>query len=92
MDILPPPLQWMRLTGLTILGRSTKLFYTLARLGSGHSTLVSPESGLCIEAPLKSGNSFFVMGFGMANPDVRLWHIIITCRLKCTEPSNSRFP
>ena len=74
MDTLPPPLQWMRLTGLTILGRSETLFHTLARIGSGRSTLVSPKTGLCIEAPPRSGNSFFVMGFGMANPDVRLAH------------------
>jgi len=74
MDTLPPPLQWMRLTGLTILGRSTTLFNTFAKYGSGQETLVSSETGLCIEAPPRSGNSFFVMGFGMANPDVRLAH------------------
>ena len=64
----------MRLTGLTILGRSTTLFHSLAKYGSGQPTLVSPETGLCIEAPPRSGNSFFVMGFGMANPDVSLAH------------------
>lgn len=46
----------------------------IAGFGSGRSTLVSPSTGLCIEAPPRSGNSFFVTGFSIANPEVVLAH------------------
>jgi hypothetical protein len=36
--------------------------------------LVVPDTQLCIEAPSGSGNSFFVNGFALANPCVRVAH------------------
>lgn len=67
-------IQKARLDALTALGRYPKLFHSIASIGSNRSTLVRPTTGLCIEAPPRSGNSFFVTGFSMANPTVQLAH------------------
>jgi hypothetical protein len=74
MGMLRTPSEWTRLTALTLLGRSTPLFYAAARLGSGGETLVSSTTGLCVEAPPRSANSFFTKGFSMANPGVSIAH------------------
>ena len=65
-----------RLGVQTQLGRSARLYPLLHRLrGAPRSgNLVGDETDLCIEAPSGSGNSFFVNGFRMINPDVRLAH------------------
>jgi len=65
-----------RLGAQTQLGRSPSLYRLLHRLrGAPRSgNLVEPTSDLCIEAPSGSGNSFFVNGFLMINPGVRLAH------------------
>jgi len=65
-----------RLGAQTQLGRSP-FFYRLLHRGRSaprSRNLVEPASDLCIEAPSGSGNSFFVNGFLMANPGVRLAH------------------
>jgi hypothetical protein len=67
-------LQRIRLAGLTALGRYPWAFSQVAALGSGRDTLVSPTTALCVEAPPRSGNSFFVVGFSMANPGLRVAH------------------
>jgi hypothetical protein len=60
----------------TQFGRSPFLYQLMHRLRSAprSDNLVGPDSELCIEAPSGSGNSFFVRGFQMINPDVRLAH------------------
>jgi hypothetical protein len=60
----------------TQLGRSPLLYRLLHRLRRAprSGNLVGPESDLCVEAPSGSGNSFFVNGFLMINPGVRLAH------------------
>lgn len=65
-----------RLRAQTEIGRSPFLYALLHRLrGAPRSAnLVGPASELCIEAPSGSGNSFFVNGFLMINPGVRLAH------------------
>jgi hypothetical protein len=65
-----------RLGVQTQLGRSAILYPLLHRLrGAPRSgNLVGDETDLCIEAPSGSGNSFFVNGFRMINPDVRVAH------------------
>lgn len=60
----------------TQMGRSP-LLYRLAHRARGAArsrNLVGAATDLCIEAPSGSGNSFFVNGFLMANPGVRLAH------------------
>jgi hypothetical protein len=66
--------QLIRLSVLTALSRYPQLYGRIAALGSGRETLVTSRTGLCIEAPPRSGNSFFVVGFSMANPDIELAH------------------
>lgn len=66
--------QQARLSALTVLGRHPTLFHLVAGFGSGRQTLVTETTGLCIEAPPRCGNSFFVTGFSMANPQVELAH------------------
>ena len=66
--------QQARLSALTALGRHPTLFHLVAGFGSGRQTLVTETTGLCIEAPPRCGNSFFVTGFSMANPEVQLAH------------------
>jgi hypothetical protein len=65
-----------RLGVQTELGRSAALYPLLHRLrGAPRSrNLVDDDTDLCIEAPSGSGNSFFVNGFRMSNPDVRVAH------------------
>jgi hypothetical protein len=65
-----------RLGVQTQLGRSALLYPLLHRLrGAPRSrTLVGDETELCIEAPSGSGNSYFVNGFRMINPEVRVAH------------------
>ncbi len=65
-----------RLAVQTQLGRSAILYPLLHRLrGAARSrNLVCDVTDLCIEAPSGSGNSFFVNGFRMINPDVRVAH------------------
>jgi hypothetical protein len=65
-----------RLGFQTQLGRSAALYPLIHRLrGALRSrNLVGDETDLCIEAPSGSGNSFFVKGFRMINPDVRVAH------------------
>lgn len=65
-----------RLRAQTELGRSARLYPLLHRLRSAprSANLVGPDSDLCIEAPSGSGNSFFVNGFLMINPGIRLAH------------------
>lgn len=57
-------------------GRSEHLYfaYQLALHRPARTRLVNDQTDLCIEAPPGSGNSFFVHGFSMANPGVRLAH------------------
>jgi hypothetical protein len=65
-----------RLGVQTQLGRSAILYPLFHRLrGAPRSrNLVGDETDLCIEAPSGSGNSFFVKGFRMINPDARVAH------------------
>lgn len=65
-----------RLDTQTRLGRSASLYPLFHRLrGAPRSrNLVGDDTEMCIEAPSGSGNSFFVNGFQMINPDVRLAH------------------
>jgi hypothetical protein len=65
-----------RLGAQTQIGRSPFLYQLLHRLRSAprSGNLVGPASDLCIEAPSGSGSSFFVSGFLMINPGVRLAH------------------
>jgi hypothetical protein len=65
-----------RLGVQTHIGRSATFYPLLHRLrGAARSrNLVDDATDLCIEAPSGSGNSFFVNGFRMINPDVRVAH------------------
>jgi hypothetical protein len=65
-----------RLGVQTHVGRSPRLYQAMHRLRNAPrgGNLVGPASDLCIEAPSGSGNSFFVRGFLMVNPEVRLAH------------------
>jgi hypothetical protein len=67
-------LQKLRLSTLTALGRYPNLFNRIAALGSSADTLVKPTTDLCVEAPPRSANAFFVVGFQMANPWARVAH------------------
>jgi len=73
---LTPTYQSLRLGIQTHIGRSPFLYQLLHRArGAPRSrNLVGPTTDLCIEAPSGSGNSFFVRGFLMANPNVRVAH------------------
>jgi hypothetical protein len=68
--------QACRLGVQTQLGRSALLYPLPHRLrGAPRSrNLVDDETDVCIEAPSGSGNSFFVAGFRMVNPDLRVAH------------------
>ena len=63
-----------KLSAITVLGRFPSAFPRLAALGSSRETLVTPSSDLCIEAPPRSGNSFFLVGFNIANPGLSVAH------------------
>jgi hypothetical protein len=60
----------------TQIGRSPRLYPLLHRArGAPRSRyLVGAATDVCIEGPSGSGNSFFVNGFLMINPDVRAAH------------------
>jgi hypothetical protein len=62
------PMQEVRLSLINYVGRYPLIFGYLAELGSGRDLLVRQTTDLCVEAPPRSGNSFFVVGFKMANP------------------------
>jgi hypothetical protein len=62
------PLQEIRLSLINYVGQYPWIFSYLAELGSGRDLLVRQTTDLCVEAPPRSGNSFFVVGFKMANP------------------------
>jgi len=67
-------LQRLRLSTLTVLGRHEAIFTQIAAVGDSAETLVKPTTDLCVEAPPRSANSFFVVGFRMANPDAHIAH------------------
>jgi hypothetical protein len=71
-----PIYQVCRLGVQTHVGRSSFLYQLMQRVRRGPRSrnLVGPTTDLCIEAPSGSGNSFFVTGFLMANPDVAVAH------------------
>jgi hypothetical protein len=73
---LTPIYHSLRLGIQTHVGRSPFLYQLLhrARNAPRSRNLVDPETDVCIEAPSGSGNSFFVQGFLMANPGVRVAH------------------
>jgi hypothetical protein len=60
----------------SVLGKSPFLFRIVQKLSPTRrsETLVERCTGLCIEAPSGSASSYFVRGFEMINPDVRLAH------------------
>jgi len=60
----------------SFVGQSPRLFGLVQRLSPTRriQNLVERNTGLCIEAPSGSGNSYFVNGFLMINPDVRVAH------------------
>jgi hypothetical protein len=60
----------------THIGRSPFLYQLLHRARNAPRSwnLVGTETELCIEAPSGSGNSFFVNGFLMINPGIRVAH------------------
>lgn len=61
---------------VALVGRSEPLYFALqyALRRPSRFSLVDEHTDLCVEAPPGSGNSFFVQGFAMANPDARLAH------------------
>lgn len=67
-------LERLRLTTLTVLGRHPGVFNRVAAFGDSSQTLVSSGTDLCVEAPPRSANSFFVVGFRAANPDAQIAH------------------
>ena len=57
-------------------GQSPRLFGVLQGLSPTRRihNLVEKNTGICIEAPSGSGNSYFVNGFRMINPGIRVAH------------------
>ena len=60
----------------SFVGQSPRLFGLVQKLSRTRRihNLVERNTGICIEAPSGSGNSYFVNGFRKINPDVRVAH------------------
>jgi len=65
---------YLMLDTRSLLGLSPCCFGLVQRMSPTKriQTMVGRNTDLCIEAPSGSGNSYFVNGFRMINPDVRL--------------------
>lgn len=76
MNPLLPAYQASRIRLQTHAGRHPALYRWLHRLrGAPRSrNLVDAATDVCIEAPSGSGNSFFVNGFRMINPEAKVAH------------------